>query len=60
MEIRSLHGIFFFGFMCVKKLHVQILLSFCERIFAATPVRFLEFNLCMVFFLCVCEETYKY
>jgi hypothetical protein len=37
--------------MCVRKLHVQILLSFCMRIFATTAVRFLEFNLCMVFFL---------
>ncbi len=43
----------FLGFMCVKKLHVQILLSFCVRIFAATAVRLLEFNLCMVFFWCV-------
>jgi len=50
--------LFFFGFMCVKKLHVQILLSFCARIFAATAVRFLEFNLCMVlFFVCVKKPT---
>jgi hypothetical protein len=50
---------YFFGFMCVKKLHVQMLLSFCVRIFAATAVRFLEFNLCMVFFLCVCGGCVK-
>lgn len=53
---------FFFGFMCLKKLHVQILLSFCVRIFAATAIRFLEFNLCMVFFFvcvggCVMKPT---
>jgi hypothetical protein len=55
MEIRSLQGIFVWGFMCVKKLHVQILLSFCVKIFAATAVKFLEFNVCMgFFFVCVC------
>jgi hypothetical protein len=53
MEIRSLHGIFFSGIMCVKKLHVQILLSLCVRTFAATAVRLLEFYLGMVFFVCV-------
>jgi hypothetical protein len=50
---------YFFGFMCVKKLHVQMLLSFCVRIFAATAVRFLEFNLCMVFFFGVCGGCVK-
>jgi hypothetical protein len=45
----------FFGglYVCVKKLHVQILLSCCVKIFAATAVRFLEFNLCMVCIFCV-------
>lgn len=58
MEIRSSHGIFFGAFMCMKKLPVQILLPFCVRIFAATAVRLLEFNLCMVFF-CVCWGCVK-
>jgi hypothetical protein len=64
MEIRSLHGIFF-GVLCVWRNYMfrsyfLSVCSFCMRIFATTAVRFLEFNLCMVFFfLRVCVGVWR-